>query len=143
MKPSEHVKTILAWIGLIAIIPSTILAFQTAGVVRTLLIISLVVFVILVWRWRAFLNVVRNTETVHTVNILNDEGDVRYERSTTLLPFLWAVRKSEIWMSMDQTDAHIESVSANCEIEWEQQDQHLWKGTAKLERHRWYAPTSS
>jgi len=136
MKFSESIKTFLAWIGLISIVPNTIILFQTAGTERSIYAVSLILILFIVWKWRSFLNYVRNIESLYSFHVINKDGDVEYEKHTSLLPLLWPIKKTEIFMSLSGNQAKIASGQANCPIEWDKQEDKIWHGFAKLPPHK-------
>ena len=136
MRISDSVKAVLAWIGLIAIIPASITAFEATGYLRPLAGFGVIVLMSLVWNWRRLLNYVRRIETAHSVYIVNKRGDADYTRETTLLPLLWPVRTSEVFVSLSSEAGWIESVNANCDVEWSKKEEKVWHGTARTINHR-------
>jgi len=93
-------KTILGWIALLSSVPTAIIVYNSVGVMKSISTLILIIFVVIVWRWRDLINYVRNTESIHSHTILNENGDVLYERQTSLLPLLWPVKESELFISL-------------------------------------------
>lgn len=135
MKISENFKSILAWIGLISIVPNTIVIIKTAGVTQSIASLSLIIISIALLKWRSFLNYVRNTESSHSFSVINDNGDVLYERQISLLPLLWPLKTTELFMSLSGKEAKIEHADVNCEVKWDKQEPKSWHGIATLPKH--------
>ena len=90
---------------------------------------------IIVLKWRALLNYVRNTETSHSFSVVNDTGDVLYQRRISLLPLLWPLKETELFMSLSGKEAKIKYANANCAVEWDKQEPKIWHGIATLPKH--------
>lgn len=135
MKPGETLKTVLAWVGLLTVIPNTIILFTSAGILRSIAGIVLVILLVVLWRWRNFINYVRNTESDFCYNVINGEGDVIFEQSTSLLPLFWPIKKKEIFMSLSGRKARIADVESNCIVKWDKKEDKSWHGFAILPRH--------
>lgn len=135
MKLSDSIKTFFAWLGVLASIPGVILMVRTTGVVQLAAGASLVLLVACVWHWRRLLDYVINIETVHSFSVLNDEGDVLYERHESLLPLLFPIKTHEVFVSLSGEQAQIEYVRANCSIDWDSKETKTWHGIAKVPKH--------
>lgn len=135
MKISDNFKSILAWIGLISIVPNTIVIIKTAGITQSIASLSIVIISIALLKWRSFLNYVRNTETSHSFSVINDKGDVFYQRQISLLPLLWPLKTTELFMSLSGKESEIQYANANCEVKWDKQEPKSWHGIATLPKH--------
>lgn len=135
MKISDNFKSILAWIGLISIVPNTVVTIKAAGITQSIASLSLVTISIVLLKWRSFLNYVRNTETSHSFSVINDNGDVLYQRQISLLPLLWPLKTTELFMSLSGKEAEIKNANVNCEVTWDKQEPKSWHGVATLPKH--------
>lgn len=136
MRYLDSLKTTLAWLLLIVSAVAGFRGLMSAGLTQISYAVMFVVCIAVVFRWRQFLNTIRNTETSHYVEVVNASGDAIYRRSTSLLPLFWPIGKTEVFMSMSAKEGVIENPRANYPVDWLTRSPRTCRGKVMLPSHR-------
>lgn len=129
------VKSILTWLSLFLVMPAVIASVKSDGYTQIIFGVGAITLAAVAWNWRSVLNTVRNTELTHSVHVLNNDGDARYEQRVSLLPMFWKINEHKLSLMNFSEDGRVLDVSANCEINWELKDNSCWKGLVKVPDH--------
>lgn len=109
---------------------------MTAGWTQLIYAALFVLSVALILYWRSFLNYVWNIEATYSVDVINAQGDAIYRQSRSLLPLLWPIRETEVFMSMSAKDGLIENPTANWPVIWTEKTPRCYRGKVLLPPHR-------